>query len=272
MEVRVFGRSGLRLPVVGMGTWKTFDVHTPEERHRCAALVDECLAGGATVFDSSPMYGAAEEVLAEALGPRRPEAFVATKVWTPDDAVAQGQYRNAFEWYGGYTDLYQVHNLVNWRQRLLELERFREQGRVRLIGVTHYRLEAMPEVAEIIRTGRVDAVQIPYNAAMPEVEESILPLCAEREIGVVVMVPLGAGRLVRQSPPPEALAPLQPYGVTTWAQALLKWVLSDPRVHLVIPATSKPGRMTENIGAGRPPWFPPEVRDYVAGLARQYGR
>lgn len=126
----------------------------------------------------------------------------------------------------------------------------------------------MRELAAVIRTGRIDAVQIPYNAATPDVADTVLPLCAEQGMGMLVMVPLGAGRLVRRAPPPAALAPLAPYGVSTWAQALLKWVLSYPRVHCVIPATSRPGRMAENMAAGRPPWFPPDVRACVTELAR----
>lgn len=270
MEQRTLGRTGTPVPVVGMGTWQTFDVGGAADRARCAAIVAECLDGGATVFDTSPMYGAAEEVLGAALGGRRSEAFVATKVWTDDDDAARSQYRNALEWYGGYIDLYQVHNLVRWPQRLDELERLRAEGRVRFIGATHYRQDMMPELARVIRIGRIDAVQVPYNAVTPEVEQSILPLCAELGVGVLVMRPLGAGAVVKRPPPPEALAPLHAYGVTTWAQALLKWVLSDPRVHVTIPATRRPGRMTENIGAGRPPWLPDDARAYVTELARRY--
>jgi len=119
----------------------------------------------------------------------------------------------------------------------------------------------------VMRTGRIDAIQIPYNPREREVETEILPLAAERGLAVVVMRPLGAGALVRREPPPAALAPLREYGVRTWAQALLKWVLSDPRCTVAIPATSRPERAIDNAAAGAPPWFGPEARALVARLA-----
>jgi len=118
-----------------------------------------------------------------------------------------------------------------------------------------------------MKTGRIEAVQIPYNPREREVEREILPLAEELGLGVVVMRPLGGGGLVRGSPPESDLEPLRPFGVTTWPQALLKWVLSDRRCHVAIPATSKKGRTRQNAAAGDPPWFGAEERDLVARLA-----
>ncbi len=119
----------------------------------------------------------------------------------------------------------------------------------------------------MIETGRITAIQIPYNPLEREVERFILPLAAERGLGVVVMRPFGEGDLMRRPPDPAALAPLRPFGVATWAQALLKWILSDPRCHITIPATSHPEHMAENAAAGAPPWFGPGERALVARLA-----
>lgn len=266
MEQRALGRSGLQVPVVGMGTWRTFDVRGAEEAsaHR---IVDEALSVGATFMDSSPMYGEAERVLGAALAGKRDRALIATKIWTSSDEEGRRQVERALEYFGGRVDLYQIHNLVRWREHLALLERLRDEGRVVAIGATHYSAGAFPELAEVMRTGRITAIQIPYNPVQREVEREILPLAADLGIGVVVMRPFAEGGLMRRAPGSDDLAPLRPFGVETWAQALLKWGLSDPRCHVAIPATSRPGRMTENAAAGEPPWFGPEERELVSQLA-----
>jgi aryl-alcohol dehydrogenase-like predicted oxidoreductase len=118
-----------------------------------------------------------------------------------------------------------------------------------------------------MQTGRVTAIQIPYNPLERDVERDILPLAADLGLGVVVMRPFAEGALLRRPPSVRDLEPLRAFGVTTWAQALLKWILSDPRCHVTIPATSSPDRMKENAAAGNPPWFGPDERALVAGLA-----
>ena len=268
IDARPLGRtSGLTVPAVGMGTWQTLDVRGAEAERRAHEIVAEALGAGARFVDSSPMYGEAERVLGEALAGRRDDAIVATKVWTPDDAEAERQVQRALGWYGGRVDLYQVHNLVGWRKRLTLLERERDRGTVVAIGATHYSPSAFGELAEVMRTGRISAIQIPYNPHERDVEREILPLAQDLGLGVVVMRPLGGGRLVRDDPGPAALEPLRAFGVETWGQALLKWVLSDPRCHVAIPATSRAGRMRENAAAGAPPWLDDEARAYVARLA-----
>jgi len=269
IDARPLGRtSGLTVPAVGMGTWQTLDVRGQDAERRAHEIVAEALGAGARFVDSSPMYGEAERVLGEALADDgRDDAIVATKVWTPDDAEAERQVQRALGWYGGRVDLYQVHNLVAWRKRLTLLERERDRGTVVAIGATHYSPSAFGELAEVMRTGRISAIQIPYNPHERDVEREILPLAQDLGLGVVVMRPLGGGRLVRNDPGAAALEPLRAFGVETWGQALLKWVLSDPRCHVAIPATSRPGRMRENAAAGAPPWLDDEARAYVARLA-----
>jgi diketogulonate reductase-like aldo/keto reductase len=212
------------------------------------------------------MYGEAERVLAEALEGRRNEAFVATKVWTPDPEHGRRQIERALTWYGR-VECYQVHNLVAWQQHLPLLEALRDEGRVDVVGATHYSPGSFGELARVMRTGRIGMVQVPYNPLERDVEREILPLAHELGIGVLVMRPLGAGGLVRHAPGERDLAPLAAYGVRTWAQALIRWALSDPRVTAVIPATSRPGRMTENAAAGDGPWLGRAERDYIARLA-----
>lgn len=269
IEQRALGEtSGLTVPAVGMGTWQTLDVRGGAAERRAHEVVRTALDEGVTFLDSSPMYGEAERVLADGLGDRRVEAIVATKVWTPDDAEAERQVQRALARYGGRVDLYQVHNLVGWQKRLTLLEQERDRGAVVAIGATHYSPSAFGDLARVMRTGRISAIQIPYNPHERDVEREILPLAAELGLGVVVMRPLGGGGGLVTRPPRDAdLEPLRAFGVQTWGQALLKWVLSDRRCHVAIPATSKPERVRENAAAGAPPWFDDDARALVARLA-----
>ncbi len=267
MHERALGRSGLTAPAVGMGTWRTFDVRGAAAEWQARAIVDEALIVGACLIDSSPMYGEAERVLGQALANHRSDALVATKMWARGADEGRAQIERALGLFGGHVDLYQIHNLVAWRTHLPLLERLRDEGRVGAIGATHYSAGAFGELAEVMRTGRIAAIQTPYNPLEREVEREILPLAHELGLGVVVMRPFAEGGLMRRPPTREALAPLRDWGVETWGQALLKWVLSDPRCHVAIPATSRAGRMTENAAAGAPPWFGADERAYVARLA-----
>ena len=267
MEIRRFGKTGFDLPVVGMGTWSTFDVKGRDAEARTRAVLDAALSGGARVFDSSPMYGESERVLGQGLIGRRDQAIVATKVWTPSTDTGRVQIAHALDLFGGRVELYQVHNLVNWQGHLDTLDAEVAAGRVRAVGATHYQASAFDELATVMRSGRISFVQIPYNPGERDVERTILPLSADLGLGVLVMRPFGQGSLFGTDPGPTELAPLAPFGVTTWAQALLKWCLSDTRCHVAIPATSRPERMAENAAAGDGPWFGPEERAYVAKLA-----
>jgi diketogulonate reductase-like aldo/keto reductase len=250
---------GVEVPCVGMGTWQTFDVRGSRED-----IVDEALAAGVELFDTSPMYGQAERVLGAALARRRDQAFVATKIWTSSREEGRAQAERALGWFGGRVDLYQVHNLVAIDTQLALIEQLRDEGRVRLAGATHYSPGSFGELARLMRSGRIEVVQVPYNPRERAAEREILPLAEELGIGVLVMRPFAAGGLVRR---PPAASDLGALGVETWAQALLKWVLSDPRCTCAIPATSRPGRASENARAGEPPWLDPDQRAYVARLA-----
>ena len=268
MEIRAFGSTGLRVPVVGMGTWATFDVRGQQEEAHARAVVDAALEGGSNFFDSSPMYGEAERVLGLALGGRRDGAMVATKIWTPSADEGRRQAERALDFFGGHVELYQVHNLVNWREQLAMLEELKANGQVTAIGATHYQASAFGELEQVMKTGRITAIQIPYNPIQREVEQRILPLAADLNLGVIVMRPFAERALMKHVPSASELAPLAPFGVRTWGQALLKWGLSDPRCHVAIPATFNVDHMRENTAAGEPPWFDDEARARVSRLAR----
>jgi diketogulonate reductase-like aldo/keto reductase len=253
------------LPVVGLGTWKRLEA--ADRAGEAESLVVEALDHGVRVFDSSPMYGRAEAILARSLEGRRSEAFVATKIWARSAAEGRDQLNRAKRWFGGSIDFMQIHNLVDWQEHLPMLEQARDEGDVRLIGATHYSPSAFSDLEALMESGRIDAIQIPYNPGQSEVERRILPLAEELGLGVLVMRPFGEGGLLRAAPHDSALAPLKDFGVTTWPQALLKWGLSDRRCHVAIPATSRPGRVAENAAAGQPPWFGPDERRLVSRLA-----
>jgi diketogulonate reductase-like aldo/keto reductase len=257
MEARRLG------PVIGLGTWNTFDADAALAREVVGAALD----AGVTLFDSSPMYDSAERSLGGALDGRRRGTTVATKIWTRSVEDGHEQFRRQLEWFGGCIDVEQVHNLVAWREHLPWLEEARDDALIRRLGVTHYASSSFGELATAMQTGRFDVVQLPYSVADRACEWELLPLADELGLAVIVMEPLGSGRLVRRAPPADALAPLAGFGVETWAQALLKWVVSDPRVDVAIPATSRPERAQENARAGEPPFFGPEERAYVERLA-----
>ena len=268
METRQLGSSGLTVPVVGMGTWNTFDVTGSRKEAHARAVVDTALEHGANFFDSSPMYGEAERVLGGTLEGRRERALIATKIWTPSAEEGRRQAERALAFFGGYVDLYQVHNLVNWKEQLTMLERLKDARQVTAIGATHYSEAALDDLAEVMKTGRITAVQVPYNPRQRAVEETILPLAADLGLGVVLMRPFGEGALLKRLPAAAELARFAAFGITTWAQVLLKWGLSDPRCHVAIPATFKIDHMRDNAAAGQAPWFGAEERAAVVRLAR----
>jgi aryl-alcohol dehydrogenase-like predicted oxidoreductase len=267
MEHRTLGRSGLSVPVIGMGTWKTFDVRGTRDERRCAEVVSRAAQHGTTLFDTSPMYGEAQRVLSAAVAPIRDRVMIADKVWTPSAREGQEQIARALAWYGT-VDIYQVHNLVAWKEQLPALEALKEQDKVRVVGATHYQHGAFGDLTKLMESGRIDMVQIPYSVSDRVVEREVLPLAEQLGIGVLVMQPLGTGKLIGREPSAESRKPLSRFGVRTWAQALLKWIVSDPRVHCVLPATGNADHAQENAKAGDPPWFDEEARDLVASLAR----
>jgi aryl-alcohol dehydrogenase-like predicted oxidoreductase len=269
MEKRSLGTSGLEVPVVGMGTWSTFDVRGHQAESHARAVVECALEGGASFFDSSPMYGEAERVLGAALATERNRALIATKIWTRSPDESRQQVKSSLAFFGGRIDVYQVHNLVSWQSQLELLDGLKRDGTVTAVGATHYSPSAFDELQTVMKTGRITTIQVPYNPLERDVERRILPLAADLGLGVIVMRPLGQGALVRRTPSASELEPLAPFGVRTWSQALLKWVLSDPRCHVVIPATSSTEHMRDNAQAGDPPWFGPAEREYVTRLAKR---
>jgi aryl-alcohol dehydrogenase-like predicted oxidoreductase len=262
MECRQLG--SLRVPVIGLGTARTFDVTADRDIAVRRQIIERCLVARVTFVDSSPMYGQSERVIGLTTEGCRERFALATKVWCHGRTQGEAQIANSFRLLKtDFIDVLQIHNLVDWRTHLGSLERLRDQGRIGLIGITHYSTNAYPSMLEIMRSGRVHAIQIPYNVRERSCEDRILPLAEELGIGVIVMEPLDKGRYVKGLRRQPDLSPLAACGIRTWGQALLAWVLGDARVSVVIPATSRPERVEENALAGEIGLLPQALRDYI---------
>ena len=254
MHTRLIPATKEPLPVIGLGTWQGFD-HAPGSPGyaELPGVVDALLAAGGRVIDSSPMYGRAEAVAGEVLAGegRRARTFVATKVWTEGRAEGERQMVQSMRLLGADPiDLMQIHNLVDWRTHLATLRRWKERGRVRHIGITHYTASAYPQVEAVLRAEALDVLQINYAFDDRQAETRLLPLAAERGVAVIVNMPFGGGGLLRgllnQPLPPWAAE----IGCTSWAQVLLKFVLSHPAVTCAIPGTRRAAHMADNAKAG----------------------
>jgi diketogulonate reductase-like aldo/keto reductase len=254
MHTRPIPSTGEALPVIGCGTWLGFD-HSPGDAAFAAlpGVLDSLFAGGGTVVDSSPMYGKAEAAvgqLLEAAG-KRQQAFVATKVWTTGRAAGIRQMENSFRLLRtGRIDLMQVHNLVDCDNQLATLRAWKDEGRVRYIGITHYTSSAYAEVESVLRRERVDFLQINHSAQEREAERRLLPLAAERGVAVLANRPLGGGGLLRRLRAQALPAWSGEIDCTSWSQLLLKFALSHPAVTCAIPGSGSPAHMAQNTLAG----------------------
>jgi aryl-alcohol dehydrogenase-like predicted oxidoreductase len=262
METRPLGRSGLEVPIVGLGSWRTFDV-APDRQADVDDVVGAAFDGGTRLVDSSPMYGRAEARLGTALEGRRSEAIVATKIWTGSVDDGRRQFADQRRWFGRI-ELLQVHNLVAWRDHLAWMERERDAGVIGGLGATTYQPSAFGELETVMRSGHVHAVQVPLNPVEDESARRILPLAADLGLGVIAMRPLAEGSLLRRPFPAELAA----VGLSGWPEALLRWCLADPRVTVAIPATTSAAHAAANTTAGSSPPLDPALRDRIGRLAR----
>lgn len=254
MNTRPIPSTKEALPVIGCGTWIGFDQRPGSEEYaRLPGVLDALFAAGGTLIDSSPMYGRSEETTGELLAASKQQAraFLATKVWTSGREAGIAQMEQSFSRLRTRRmDLMQVHNLVDWRTHLATLRGWKEQGRVRYIGITHYTASAYGDVEAVMKAEKLDFLQINYSLDAREAEQRLLPLATERGVAVIVNMPFGGGGLLRRlrdRPLPPWAAEI---GCTSWAQVLLKFVLSHPAVTCTIPGTSRREHMADNAAAG----------------------
>jgi len=257
MLTRAIPSSGEELPIIGLGTYRGFDVDaTGRAGERLTGVLRALFDAGGTVLDSSPMYGRAEAVagpLIDKVG-ARDRAFIATKVWTRGRAAGIEQMRRSMALLRARPiDLMQVHNLVDCETHLATLRDWKAEGLVRYLGVTHYTASAFDQLEDVMRREALDFVQLNYALDDRAAERRLLPLAAERGIAVLINVPFGGGGLPRKL----ARLPLPPWageiGCDGWAQVLLKYVLGHPAVTCAIPGTGEPSHMADNCHAGEAP-------------------
>lgn len=273
MIARAIPSTGEMIPVIGLGTWKTFDVGgTPPARESLRRVVAEFAALGGTVIDSSPMYGRPETVVGDVVRELgvRDRLFIATKVWTSGRKHGIDEMEDSMRKLGARPiDLMQVHNLLDVDTHLATLRDWKAAGIVRYIGITHYTASAHADVAKVLERHPVDFLQINYSALEREAERRLLPMAVERGIAVIANRPLATGELLRRlrgKPLPPVAAEI---GCTTWSQLLLKFVVSHPAITCAIPATSNIEHLRENMHAGRGPMPETTMRKRIQALVSQ---
>ena len=267
MLTRKVPSSGEELPVIGLGTSGPFEVgESDAERAPLAEVLGGFFAGGGRLIDTSPMYSSAEQVLGDLMSnEQRGRALLATKVWTRGARSGIEQMTHSLARLGrAQLDLIQVHNLLDLDTQLRTLRAWRDEGRVRYIGVTHYTVSAHPELARVIERERLDFVQFNYSPVTRVAEQRLLPLAAERGVAVLVNRPFEDGALlaaVRHKPLPPWAADLD---AGSWGQLALKFILSHAAVTCVIPATGNIAHLRDNLGGGRGRLPDPAQRELIA--------
>lgn len=271
MRRRKIPRTGEEIPVIGMGTWQTFDVGpAPSEREPLAEVLRLFVAAGGRVIDSSPMYGRAETVVGDLVAAGKHPAFLATKVWTSGLEAGKAQMKESMRRLRtDRLDLMQVHNLLDWKAHLPVMRAWRDEGKIRYLGITHYSLGAFDEMERLLRTEKLDFVQLPYSVNVREAEARLLPAAAETGTAVLVMRPFEEGALFSRVKGTPVPAWATERGFESWAQLFLAFILAHPAVTCAIPATSKPHHLAQNMRAGSGPELDPELRKrLIEAMAR----
>jgi diketogulonate reductase-like aldo/keto reductase len=243
-----------QLPVIGVGTWQTFDVgNSAAERDPLKEVLKTLIAKGGKVIDSSPMYGQSEKVVGDLSEELKLNAslFMATKVWTTGKEEGIAQMNKSFaSMKRKQMDLMQIHNLVDWKTHLRTLQEWKEQKKIRYIGITHYLESAYASIEDIINTNQIDFLQINYSLLSRKSGERLLPLAKDKNIAVLINRPFEEGALFQRVKGKQLPEWAKEFDCTSWAQFFLKFIISNPAVTCAIPGTDKPHHMVDNLAAG----------------------
>lgn len=271
MLTRVIPSTQEPLPVIGLGTWQTFDARSQAAYPPLRQTLETLHTGGGTVIDSSPMYGRAEEVVGELTAqlPARDAFFYATKVWTQGREAGIRQMEASLrKLRRPRLDLLQIHNLVDWKTHLPTLREWKAAGKVRYIGITHYTDTLHPELERVLTNEPIDFVQFNYSILDRHAEKRLLPAAAAHGVATLINRPFTEGSLlgrVRHKPLPAWAAEL---GISSWPQFLLKFILSHPAVTCIIPGTSSPEHLSDNLAAGEGPLPDEATREQMAAFVQ----
>ncbi len=246
--------TGEKVGVVGLGTWQTFDVGgSSSAREPLKEVLKVLVENGGSVIDSSPMYGSSEQVvgdLTKELDIVDP-IFYATKVWTTGESRGKSQMQSSMKKMGANPmDLMQIHNLQDWKTHIKTLYDWKERGLIRYIGITHYVNSAHSELERIIKSEDIDFLQVNYSINSRNAERSLLPTAQDKGVAVLTNMPYSSGSLFRKTKGKELPAWATEFDCKSWGQFFLKYLISNPAVTCVIPGTSKPHHMKDNVGAG----------------------
>ena len=254
MNTRLIPSTNEAIPMVGLGTWQTFDVgESSEQRDPLKEVLNILVESGGSVIDSSPMYGRSEKVVGELTTELdiKSQIFEATKVWTSGLREGKVQIDRSFSlMQANPLDLLQVHNLLDWKTHLSTLKDLKDEGKIRYIGITHYHKGGYSEMEKIMKSEPIDFIQINYNLAVRDASERLLPLANEKGIGVIINRPYEGGSLFRKVRGNELPEWATEFDAKSWGQFFLKFILANQAVSCVIPGTSKPRHMRDNVAAG----------------------
>ena len=249
MLTRIIPCSGEEMPVIGLGTWKTFDTSDHTKYPQLRSVLEAMHEAGGRVIDTSPMYKLSEQVIGEVTVemPEQEDFFYATKVWTTGKEEGIEQMERSMSLLKRTTlDLIQIHNLVDWKTHLKTLRKWKEEGRIRYLGITHYTDDSHEMLESVLREESFDFVQFNYSATARHAEERLLPFCADNGIATIINRPFGEGRLftkLKNVPLPDWI---KQAGINSWADFSLRYIISHPAVTCVIPATDKPHHASSN--------------------------
>jgi diketogulonate reductase-like aldo/keto reductase len=250
---RAIPSSNEKIPVVGLGTWQTFDVgENASDRAPLKEVLKTLIGNGGSVVDTSPMYGNSEKVVGDLSTELNlnQELFIATKVWTTGEKSGIEQMNNSFALLKrSKIDLMQIHNLVDWKTHIKTLQNWKEQGKIRYIGITHYTDGAYSSIEQILNSTPLDFLQINYSLVSRKAEERLFPLAQEKKVAVIVNQPFEDGSLFSRVKGKTLPVWAKEFDCRSWGQFFLKFILAQPAVTCVIPGTSKPHHMLDNLGA-----------------------
>ncbi len=254
MNKRIIPGTSEEIPIIGLGTWQTFDVgNSQREREPLKEVLRILTQHGGSVIDSSPMYGRSEKVVGDLTTELRLKGtiFEATKVWINGQKNGIDQMNQSFDLMQvNQMDLMQIHNLVDWQMHLKTLQKWKEEGKIKYIGITHYNSSGYAECEKIIKTEKIDFLQINYNLAVRGAAKKLLPLAKDKGIAVLINRPYAGGSLFRSVKNTALPEWASEFDANSWGQFFLKFILSNEAVHCVIPGTSKAKHMLDNVQAG----------------------